>query len=289
MPGTKRALFLDWGGTLAVTKDNQTLVDAAGNPILTPNAGRVLARERPRFDVCFIVSNQPRVATGEISVAEVDRRVAWANERLGRPFTDWRLCPHTDEDGCDCRKPKPGMFLELARLYRVDLAGSAHVGDGDLDSTARARARAEGDAPALGRVFHGVVHEVDEDLSQPITVGEHRRQVRRELATEGYAAALGLWVDDRQHRLGDLVESRRGELQRHPAELDVGEVGQVVEEAAEALGVTEDDLEEPSRVLPLLEGAREQRLEITVDRGQRGAQLVGDVGHELGADLLESA
>src|SRR2546427_572053 len=142
MPGTKRALFLDWGGTLAVTKDNQTLVDAAGNPILTPNAGRVLTRERPRFDVCFIVSNQPRVATGEISVAEVDRRLAWANERLGRPFTDWRLCPHTDEDGCDCRKPKPGMFLELARLYGVDLAGSTHVGDVEKDRLAAAAAGA---------------------------------------------------------------------------------------------------------------------------------------------------
>ncbi len=69
MPGTKRALFLDWGGTLARTQDNQTDVDAAGNPILMPNVARVLARERPRFDVCFIVSNQPRVATGEISVA----------------------------------------------------------------------------------------------------------------------------------------------------------------------------------------------------------------------------
>src|SRR5947199_359339 len=152
MPGTKRALFLDWGGTLALTQDNQTDVDAAGNPILMPNVATVLARERPRFDVCFIVSNQPRVATGEISLAEVDRRVAWANERLGRPFTDWRLCPHTDEDGCDCRKPKPGMFLELARLYGVDLAGSTHVGDVEKDRVAAAAER-------LGAVRRGPAPE----------------------------------------------------------------------------------------------------------------------------------
>src|SRR2546430_16433164 len=122
MPGTKRALFIDWGGTLALTQDNnQTDVDAAGNPILMPNVVTVLARERPRFDVCFIVSNQPRVATGEISVAEVDRRVAWANERLGRPLTHWRPLAPTAQDGCDCRKPKPRMFPERARLYRGDL------------------------------------------------------------------------------------------------------------------------------------------------------------------------
>src|SRR2546426_12096706 len=73
-------------------------------------------------------------------MAEVDRRVAWANERLGRPFTDWRLCPHTDEDGCDCRKPKPGMFLGLARLYGVDLPGSTHLGDVEKDRLAAAAA-----------------------------------------------------------------------------------------------------------------------------------------------------
>src|SRR5438128_8624707 len=80
MPGTKRALFLDWGGTLALTKDNRTVVDAAGNPILMPNVPIVLARERPGYDACFIVSNKARIAKGEISVAEVVRRFAWANE-----------------------------------------------------------------------------------------------------------------------------------------------------------------------------------------------------------------
>ena len=74
--GTKRALFLDWGGTLALTKDNRTVVDAAGNPILMPNVPTVLARARPGYDACFIVSNQARIAKGEISVAEVVRRFA---------------------------------------------------------------------------------------------------------------------------------------------------------------------------------------------------------------------
>ena len=140
MPGTKRALFLDWGGTLALTKDNRTVVDAAGNPILMPNVPTVLARERPGYDACFIVSNQARIAKGEISAAEVVRRFAWANEQLGRLFIDWRLCPHMDDDGCDCRKPKPGMFLELADLYGIDLPSSTHVGNREKDRAAAAAA-----------------------------------------------------------------------------------------------------------------------------------------------------
>jgi D-glycero-D-manno-heptose 1,7-bisphosphate phosphatase len=140
MPGTKRALFLDWGGTLALIENNRTVVDIAGHPVLLPNVAATLARERPRFDLCFIVSNQSRIARGELSTDEVIRRFAWADARLGRPFTDWRLCPHVDENGCDCRKPRPGMFLELAGLYQVDLAVSTHVGDSERDRDAAASA-----------------------------------------------------------------------------------------------------------------------------------------------------
>lgn len=136
MSGRKRALFFDWGGTLAVTRANRTVVDASGHPRLAPNVAERLARERPGFDACFIVSNQARISRGEITEAEVLRRFRWADEQLGRPFTDWRLCPHGDEQRCACRKPQPGMFLDLARSWNLDLAGSTHVGDSGKDRDA---------------------------------------------------------------------------------------------------------------------------------------------------------
>ena len=136
MPGTKRALFIDWGGTLALTRSSRTVVDSAGHPVLMPNVAATLDRERPRFDLCFIVSNQARISTGEISDTEVIRRFAWANEQLGEPFTGWRLCPHTDADDCRCRKPRPGMFLELALLHDLNLSASTHVGDSEKDRDA---------------------------------------------------------------------------------------------------------------------------------------------------------
>jgi D-glycero-D-manno-heptose 1,7-bisphosphate phosphatase len=136
-----RALFLDWGGTLAVTRRNRTVIDPAGHPVLQPNVPETLARVRGDYETCFIVSNQARVSKGEISEAEVLRRFAWANERLGRPFTAWLLCPHDDADGCACRKPRPGMFLDLAARHHLDLAASTHVGDSEKDRDA---ARAAG-------------------------------------------------------------------------------------------------------------------------------------------------
>jgi histidinol-phosphate phosphatase family protein len=136
-----RALFLDWGGTLVLTRDSRTVLDADGQPILMPHVAETLARERGLYDACFIVSNQARVGRGEITAAEVVRRFAWANERLGRPFLDWRICPHGDEDDCACRKPRPGMFLDLAAAHGIDLAASTHVGDVAKD---REAARAAG-------------------------------------------------------------------------------------------------------------------------------------------------
>jgi histidinol phosphatase-like enzyme len=77
-----------------------------------------------------------RIARGEITETEVRRRFAWANRCLGEPFTDWRLCPHEDADGCACRKPRPGMFIDLADAHGIALAQSTHVGDSDKDRAA---------------------------------------------------------------------------------------------------------------------------------------------------------
>lgn len=140
MTGTKRALFLDFGGTLVLLDEGRTVVDAEGNPVLLPNVPETLARARPGYDACFLVSNQARIARGEISETEVRRRFGWLNARLGFPFTDWRFCPHDDGDGCPCRKPRPGMFLDLAAAHAIDLAASTHVGDSWKDREAAAAA-----------------------------------------------------------------------------------------------------------------------------------------------------
>ncbi len=137
----RSALFLDWGGTLVLTRDNRTVIGDDGHPILLPHVAETLAAVRPAFDACFVVSNQARVAKGDITAAEVERRFAWADARLGHAFTAWRLCPHTDEDRCACRKPRPGMFLDLAAAHRIDLPASTHVGDVAKD---REAARAAG-------------------------------------------------------------------------------------------------------------------------------------------------
>ena len=75
----------------------------------------------------IVVTNQPDVAVG-IQRREVVEAI---HERIRRifPIDDIKVCYHVDEDGCTCRKPKPGMLLDAAKEWSLDLELSFMVGD----------------------------------------------------------------------------------------------------------------------------------------------------------------
>ena len=62
------------------------------------------------------------------------------------------FCPHRPKDNCDCRKPKPGLFLDIAARLRVPLASVPAVGDSVRDVEA---AEAVGACPILVRTGNG--------------------------------------------------------------------------------------------------------------------------------------
>lgn len=74
-----------------------------------------------------VVTNQPDVANGITRQDTLDAMHALLRKKL--PVDDIRICYHTDADGCDCRKPKPGMLLAAAADHGIDLARSYMVGD----------------------------------------------------------------------------------------------------------------------------------------------------------------
>ena len=74
-----------------------------------------------------VVTNQPDVATGRTPRSVVDAMNAQL--RAAMAIDDIKVCFHTDEDRCACRKPQPGMILEAAREHDISLPGSFMVGD----------------------------------------------------------------------------------------------------------------------------------------------------------------
>ncbi|MGY1779832.1 HAD-IIIA family hydrolase [Geodermatophilus sp. SYSU D01036] len=90
-----------------------------------------------------VVSNQSGVARGIITRDQVDACMARLAELLG-PFDTLQVCPHGPEDGCDCRKPAPGMVKAACAEVDVDPARTVVIGDIGADVEAAAAAGASG-------------------------------------------------------------------------------------------------------------------------------------------------
>lgn len=79
----------------------------------------------------FVVSNQPDIARGLLKPSELEKMT---NEILTiYPVDRVLACPHDDSDDCSCRKPKPGMLLDLACAENIALETSYIVGDSKKD------------------------------------------------------------------------------------------------------------------------------------------------------------
>jgi D-glycero-D-manno-heptose 1,7-bisphosphate phosphatase len=88
--------------------------------------------------VLVVVTNQPDVARGTQRREVIEAMNAELVAEL--PVDDVRVCYHDDSDQCACRKPNPGMLLDAARDWGIDLAESFMIGDRWKDIEAGKRA-----------------------------------------------------------------------------------------------------------------------------------------------------
>jgi len=96
----------------------------------------------------FVVTNQSGIARGYYNENDFYKLMEWMKDELqkkGIEIKDVQFCPHhPDITGeCECRKPKPGMILDLAKKYDVDLKNSIMIGDSKRDIEAAKRAGIE--------------------------------------------------------------------------------------------------------------------------------------------------
>lgn len=139
------AVFLDRDGVLnevrmaGATASTPRSVDELH---ILPTAGRDLERLRAAGFVLLVVSNQPDVARGDLSVGAVDRINSALREAL--PIDAVYYCPHDTTDACSCRKPKPGLIRAGQQDWGIDLGRSCLVGDRWVDLGAAAAAGIDG-------------------------------------------------------------------------------------------------------------------------------------------------
>jgi histidinol-phosphate phosphatase family protein len=139
-PGPARAVLFDRDGTLVRDVPFNRDPEAV-EPM--PGALAALDRLRAAGIAVGVVTNQSGVARGLISSAEVEA----VNERIEKllgPFGTWAVCPHGPDDGCECRKPLPGLILRAAADLGVEPHECVVIGDIGTDVQAARAAGARG-------------------------------------------------------------------------------------------------------------------------------------------------
>jgi D-glycero-D-manno-heptose 1,7-bisphosphate phosphatase len=86
-----------------------------------------VARLKALGFVTIVATNQPDLATGKLALGELNAMHETLKSRM--PLDDILVCPHVDADRCNCRKPKPGLLVDGARNFDLDLAACFMVGD----------------------------------------------------------------------------------------------------------------------------------------------------------------
>ena len=131
-----------------------------------PGALEAVARINHAGWHTVVATNQSGIGRGMIDMSAVNAVHARMHQLLqaqGGRIDAVFFCPHTPEDGCDCRKPLPGMLLDIGRRYGISLQGVAMVGDTLRDLQA---AQAAGCEPHL--VLSGRARGLQGDALQAI-------------------------------------------------------------------------------------------------------------------------
>lgn len=140
----QKAIFLDRDGT--INKYVGFLREIEQFELL-PNTSEAIKKINDSGYLAIVVTNQPVVARGEVTFEQLDQIHNKMETLLGKDgaYLDGiYFCPHHPHKGfegeipelkveCECRKPKPGMLLQAAKDFNIDLSKSWMIGDSDND------------------------------------------------------------------------------------------------------------------------------------------------------------
>lgn len=140
----QKAIFLDRDGT--INKYVGFLREVEQFELL-PNTSEAIKKINNSGYLAIVVTNQPVVARGEVTFEQLDQIHNKMEALLGKDgaYLDGiYFCPHHPHKGfegeipelkveCECRKPKPGMLLQAAKDFNIDLSKSWMIGDSDND------------------------------------------------------------------------------------------------------------------------------------------------------------
>lgn len=171
----QKAIFLDRDGTINKyvgflrNIDDFELIKGVAEAIKLINQSGYLA---------IVVTNQPVIARGEVTweeLNEIHKKMATLLGKEGAYVDGIYVCPHHPDKGfegerpeykidCDCRKPKPGLLLQAAKDFNIDLSESYMIGDSHRDVEAGENAGVKKSIKVEENEMNGVLTVIKELL-----------------------------------------------------------------------------------------------------------------------------
>lgn len=139
-----KLIVLDRDGT--INQDSDDFVKSPEEWLPLPGALEAIARLNHAGWHVVIASNQSGLGRGLFDVASLNAMHAKMHKLLaaqGGRVDAVFYCPHAPDDGCSCRKPLPGLFLQIGERYGIDLKDVPAAGDSLRDLEAGAAAGCE--------------------------------------------------------------------------------------------------------------------------------------------------
>jgi len=155
MPQSKhmKLIILDRDGV--INKDSSTFIKSPEEWVPLKGSLEAIARLSQAGYEVVIVTNQSGIGRGLFSadtLAKIHVRMIDYVQQHGGKIQSILFCPHHPDDGCNCRKPLPGMYHELAERLNINYSGVYSVGDSVRDLQA---AKAVGASPVLVKTGNG--------------------------------------------------------------------------------------------------------------------------------------
>jgi D-glycero-D-manno-heptose 1,7-bisphosphate phosphatase len=131
-----RAIFFDRDGTVSVGVPTYERVDSLDKAMLLPTTLDGLKKFAKLDFLFFFVTNQAGLAEGLINNENfnaINDKILGLISPSGIKVQETYVCPHGENDHCDCRKPSPKLLLQAAEKYNIELSKSWMIGDRSTD------------------------------------------------------------------------------------------------------------------------------------------------------------
>ncbi|HOO79945.1 MAG TPA: HAD-IIIA family hydrolase [Lachnospiraceae bacterium] len=143
----KKYVFLDRDGTMNERAPKAQYIKSPEEFVWLPGAKEAIKKLKKAGYFTILISNQAGIARGamtEEDLAAVHSKMQSELEEAGAGIDAIYYCAHNWEEGCSCRKPKPGMFYMAQKDYSINLTKCVMFGDDDRDMQAAKAAGVRG-------------------------------------------------------------------------------------------------------------------------------------------------